>query len=52
MRVGLDSKSKPTAESSNAALAVGENTSNFESTKIVKFFNTRSGLALAHQKLQ
>ena len=37
MRVGLDSRSKPTAESSNVALAVKENTSNSESTKIVKF---------------
>ena len=37
MQVGLDSRSKPTAESSYAALAVEENTSNSESTKIVKF---------------
>ena len=36
MRVGLDLRSKQTGKSSNAALAVEENTSNYESTKIVK----------------
>ena len=37
MQVGLDLKSKPTAESCNVAIAVEENPSNSESTKIVKF---------------
>ena len=37
MRVGLDSRSRPTAESCNAAIAIEENTSDSESTKIVKF---------------
>ena len=38
MRVGLDLRSRPTAESCNAAIAVEENTSDSESTKIVTFF--------------
>ena len=37
MRVGLDSRSKPTAENCNVALAIAENASDYESTKIVKF---------------
>ena len=37
MREGLDSRSRPTGESYNAAIAVEENTLDFESNKIVKF---------------
>ena len=38
MRVDLDWRSRPTAESGNAAIAVEENTSDSESTNIVKFW--------------
>ena len=34
MRLGLDSRSRPTAESCNATIAVEENTSDSKSTKI------------------
>ena len=37
MRLGLDLRSRLPAESCNAAIAVEENTSESESTKIVKF---------------
>ena len=37
MWVGLDFRSRPTAESCSAAIAVEENTSESESIKIVKF---------------
>ena len=37
MRVGLDLRSRPTAESCNTAIAVEKNTSDYESTKIVEF---------------
>ena len=37
MQVGLDLRSKPTAESCNAAIAVEGKTSDSESNKIVKF---------------
>ena len=57
MREGLDSRLRPIAESCNAAIAVKGNASDFESTKIVKFFCSIllhnfgvEGLALAHQK--
>ena len=38
MRVGLDSRSRPTAESCNTAIAVEENTSDSESTKLLNFY--------------
>ena len=37
MQVGLDWRSRPSADSGNAAIVVEENTSDSESTKIVKF---------------
>ena len=37
MRVVLDSRSRPNAESCNATIGVEVNTSDSESTKIVKF---------------
>ena len=59
MRVGLDSKSKPTAESCKAAIAVEDNISDSESTKIVQFHSSIllhnvgvEGLALVHRKPQ
>ena len=54
-QVGLDSRSRPTAESCNAETAVEENSSDSESAKIVKFlfldfasYVGVEGLALAH----
>ena len=37
MRAGLNSRSRPTAESCNSAIVAEENTSDSESTKIAKF---------------
>ena len=37
MQAGLDLRSRPTAESCNAAIAVEANISDYEQTKIVKF---------------
>ena len=37
MGEGLDSRSRPTAESCNAVIAVEENTSDSESTKLLNF---------------
>ena len=37
MRLGVDSRSRPTAESCNSAIVAEEKTSDSELTKIVKF---------------
>ena len=37
MRIDLDSRLRPTTDSCNAAIAVEENISNSELTKIIKF---------------
>ena len=59
MRLSLGSRSRPTTENYNAAIAVEENTSDSESAKVVKFYCSIllhnlgvEGLALAHQKPQ
>ena len=59
MREDLDSRSRPTAKSCNAAIAVKGNTSDSESTKLLNFdcsillHNVGvKGRALVHQKLQ
>ena len=59
MRLGLDSRLRPTAEICNDAISVEENTSYFEPTKIIKFLLLDllhnvcvEGLALAHEKPQ
>ena len=53
MRIGLDSLSRPTAESCNAANDVEENVSdsNFYCSILLHSVSVE-GLALAHQKLQ
>ena len=53
MRVGLDSRSRPTAESCNAAIAVEENASDSNFYRSILLHNVGvEGLALAYQKPQ
>ena len=59
MQVSLDTRSRLTAESCNAAIAVEENTSDLNQPKLLDFYCSIllhnvgvEGLALAHQKPQ
>ena len=53
MRVGLDLRSRLTAESCNAAIAVEENASDSNFYCSILLYNVGDkGLALAHQKPQ
>ena len=53
MRVGLDSRSRPTAESCNTAITFAENASDSNFYRSSLLHNVGGeGLAIEHQKLQ